>query len=349
MRPTAAGATPARVGYWGLGAPAVAKFRGVPTIKLQAEVASAPVARRWLVHQLFGFPEDLVDAAILLTSELVANAVLHAGTPSMVSLHHFSDRIRIGVVDANPTLPAYKEYGTSAVTGRGLTLLDKVATTWGTTALPGGKVVWFELELAGARQESGPDPGPQDWPMPSWLAGPAPAPGERRAVKRVPVVLKGIPLELLLATSEHYDALAREFRLIVERDRTRRGVLPGQLLALIEEIGPRWAAFSEATADRRREAVARQEPVFDLFCAVPSDSGPYCAELDRLLEESDAYCESAELITLPPSPDCASLRKWLLNEFVRQADGAEPIAWHDSTWAHPLPPGAEGLKEVSGQ
>ena len=69
----------------------------------------------------------------------------------MLVLH--PDRIRVEVHDADPTLPARREPDAERPGGRGLLLLEHLATSWGVEAADDGKVVWFEVP----RRSAAPD------------------------------------------------------------------------------------------------------------------------------------------------------------------------------------------------
>lgn len=88
----------------------------------------------------------LAHTATLLVSELVANAILHSGTPLEVVVRADEDRVRVEVYDGNPVLPVRKHYSTMSGTGRGLMLVERLAAGWGADRTPTGKVVWFELD-----------------------------------------------------------------------------------------------------------------------------------------------------------------------------------------------------------
>ena len=90
--------------------------------------------------------DDLAYTATLLVSELVANAILHTGTPLTVVIAPDVDRVRIEVHDGSPQLPMRKHYSNMSGTGRGLMLVERMAATWGYDRTAGGKVVWFELD-----------------------------------------------------------------------------------------------------------------------------------------------------------------------------------------------------------
>ena len=93
----------------------------------------------------------LADATVLLTSELVTNALVHADSPSTLTLEPEQpadssarvEAVRVSVTDTSPTGPGRRRHSLTATTGRGLQLLDQLADSWGWDADGDGKVVWF--------------------------------------------------------------------------------------------------------------------------------------------------------------------------------------------------------------
>jgi anti-sigma regulatory factor (Ser/Thr protein kinase) len=123
---------------------------------LPPDPTSARACRRFLVGALEDWDADeFADEAVLLLSELVTNAVLHAGTEIVVSVRLKAAArggrvLRVEVRDGNPRLPAVRHYSMLSGTGRGLALVAGTARKWDAEALPsGGKRVWFELAVAG--------------------------------------------------------------------------------------------------------------------------------------------------------------------------------------------------------
>lgn len=89
---------------------------------------------------------DFEEGAVLLVSELVTNAVLHARAAPEITVRAGEGQVWIGVRDASPVTPAPKRYGIDAATGRGLQLVERIAARWGVHTDDGGKTVWFELD-----------------------------------------------------------------------------------------------------------------------------------------------------------------------------------------------------------
>ena len=109
--------------------------------------ASVSAARRFVSTSLerHGLPE-LIDTAVLLTSELVANAVLHAASAPAVRVVVDGGFVSVEVLDGSPMLPQTKRYGPEAATGRGLQLVGARAADWGAERVGSGKRVWFRLD-----------------------------------------------------------------------------------------------------------------------------------------------------------------------------------------------------------
>ena len=90
---------------------------------------------------------DLTGSACIVATEMVNNVVAHAGTPMTVLLAVHGSGLSVAVRDQSPILPTYT--GTpvppTAHGGRGMLLIDSVASRWGSLVLAGGKVVWALL------------------------------------------------------------------------------------------------------------------------------------------------------------------------------------------------------------
>jgi anti-sigma regulatory factor (Ser/Thr protein kinase) len=128
------------------------------TQRLSATRRGARLARRLTVHQLdvWGVPygSDVSERAALIVAELAANAVLHGRVPGRdIALRLTAagtGAIRVEIADPrgdrlplSPVTPPDAD----ADNGRGLLLVDALATRWGVDTEPGpGKTVWAEID-----------------------------------------------------------------------------------------------------------------------------------------------------------------------------------------------------------
>ena len=118
------------------------------SVELPPEPASASRARQLARERLrvVCSPEAL-DTVALLVTELVTNAILHARTPLQLLIETRPHHVRVCVEDASPQAPELRHYATDAVTGRGLALVEHLATSWGVDRTPTGKAVWCEIAI----------------------------------------------------------------------------------------------------------------------------------------------------------------------------------------------------------
>lgn len=115
-------------------------------VALAASVQAASQARhvvRDLLRQ--GHRPDLVDTACLLTSELVTNAVVHAGAAVELVVDLDRARLAVEVIDASEVGPTPREAQPLDTGGRGLAMVEHLADAWGVTEVVPGKSVWFSL------------------------------------------------------------------------------------------------------------------------------------------------------------------------------------------------------------
>lgn len=115
---------------------------------------SVATARSFVRDTLQGWGfSDIVDDAVVLTSELVTNAVVHAGTAADVLCLRTEDAVRIEVSDHYPEreIPLQSSPATMGSPdregGRGLQLCAALATRWGVDYTSTHKQVWFQLDL----------------------------------------------------------------------------------------------------------------------------------------------------------------------------------------------------------
>ncbi|MEU6099043.1 ATP-binding protein [Streptomyces sp. NPDC047079] len=114
-------------------------------------VEAVPAARDRVIHraQRLGLvlDEDLTNDLQLLTGEVVANSVTHTQAACVVSVQWTGERLRVEVTDADPTLVRLSQAEAMDENGRGLFLVDALATEWGPQPCTVGKKTWFELAI----------------------------------------------------------------------------------------------------------------------------------------------------------------------------------------------------------
>ncbi|MFB7668943.1 SpoIIE family protein phosphatase [Kitasatospora sp. NPDC056138] len=120
---------------------------------------SAAAARGFVRDALLGWGlPEVVDDAVVLVSELVTNAVVHAGTAAEVACLREEDSIRIEVTDRHPErgLPSFANVPAASSDryadpdgegGRGLLMCSALSSRWGVEYASGQKTVWFRLPL----------------------------------------------------------------------------------------------------------------------------------------------------------------------------------------------------------
>ena len=112
--------------------------------------SSVALARRFVEEAAPGLPPNLLGALRLLVSELATNAVCHSKSKFIVRLWFEPEagHVKLEVLDCGAGEPELADppFGE---TGRGLRIVERLASDWGWARRPDGKVVWCAVELAG--------------------------------------------------------------------------------------------------------------------------------------------------------------------------------------------------------
>jgi anti-sigma regulatory factor (Ser/Thr protein kinase) len=117
------------------------------TVRAEDPACARRIVRRTLTAES-NVHADAVETAVLLTSELVTNAIVHGSEDPTLLLDVSEDRIHIEVVDCEPTVELVpRTIDVMRESGRGLAIVDALASTWGVEPRLVGKAVWFELRL----------------------------------------------------------------------------------------------------------------------------------------------------------------------------------------------------------
>lgn len=132
---------------------------------------SRHAVRDLLVGQRVPVGDDLLQGVLLIVSELVTNAVRHAGVLSGkigVELSVSAGWVRVAVEDQHPYRPKALQADDDETGGRGLLLVKTITNEAGGTCdvqhtVDGGKVIWASLPLAGVTSRT-PAPSAPGWP-----------------------------------------------------------------------------------------------------------------------------------------------------------------------------------------
>jgi serine phosphatase RsbU (regulator of sigma subunit)/anti-sigma regulatory factor (Ser/Thr protein kinase) len=124
---------------------AALELPGDPTAAGEARRFVASVLREWDVDG------DCIDIVELCVSELVTNAVIHSGTTSTVTVQADPEYLLVLVQDrgGRGAVRRAEELDPESVSGRGLSLVDALASAWSAEHSTDGTTVWFELALSG--------------------------------------------------------------------------------------------------------------------------------------------------------------------------------------------------------
>ncbi|GAA2118080.1 SpoIIE family protein phosphatase [Actinomadura napierensis] len=253
-----------------------------------------------------GVAQDVVCTAELLVSELVTNAVLHTRSEIGVSVRSLDGTVHARVVDHEPRrgLVSRRRHPYTD-TGRGLYLVERLASRYGADTGEKSKAVWFEL---------GP-PGPRSAASAGW--GPVvPFSGAVRGV-----TLADLPWALCMAEQQHRHALLREL-LLASAGGGPLDIRPGDLEAAHDVSNVISACVAAAGEDPPADADVRT-----LALSVPAHVTPALLALRRVLDRAEEAARLEHLLTRPSLPQLSALRRWMLDEIGGQLGGSAPTAW----------------------
>lgn len=311
--------------------------QGQRQLRLPASRASVALARAELRDLLeeAGHAE-WIDTSELALSELVTNAIVHAGTEVELALRVHDDHLRGEIADGSPHAPVRRDYSPLAGTGRGLHLVHELVDAWGVEPHAGGKVVWFEVgspPRADAERDAGADP------TRTVLPG-------ARTGDVVRVELRNFPTVMHAAWQEHAASLLRE-RLLVGDEPDEDGTVlvahacASDAMNLLFEQAPRQPAV-ELPEQIMVSATEPHVSVELLEITMPLASLAHFDALDTMLEEAAVLADGGAMLVQPTQPEVRAFRRWLCSEVRRQAvDGGSPRPWSATLRPHPRDHGAE--------
>lgn len=264
-------------------------------------------------------PDDLVETAELLVSEVVSNAVVHAGTPIDLEVSVDDGEVLVRVRDGSPQRPVLRRYGESAATGRGLRLVDDLADDWGVSPGEHGKSVWFRLGSEGAPARPGTPEQPEA------------AAGVSECVR---VALVDVPLFLHAAWQRKAAALLREDLLITFEDEDEesfeevvRHAECSSAMGLLSDAIPEPEGASESEGLDGACSDSGEECFRTVVMEVPADAVKHFRTLDETLDRAVGLADSDALLAAPTDSRTRRFRRWVCRQVSVQAAGLPPEAW----------------------
>ena len=267
---------------------------------MTGEPASVPAARRFVAGLIADLDSEAQETATFLVSEVVTNAVLHARTDVTLRCTVEPHGVLVEVTDENLQVPLPRRHDEEAVTGRGLELVELLATGFGVASTGDGKTVWFTVGSVTTRLPAG------------WSSA---ADEDGFAVR-----LLSTPVELYDVLQQHNEAVLREYELILLATGAdpvlRRDVADAaRVRTLIVDAIKRAAA---ATPDAQR---------VDATLHLPASEARGVALLPAVLDRAEQAARRGELLARPALPELLELRSWLYAEIGRQLAGQSPQPW----------------------
>jgi len=120
------------------------------TLVLDPDPAAVRTARTFVHDYCCQMPEcgEICDTLTLLVSELVTNAISHGRSQARLRVMATTSAVRVEVSDDDSRLPVLTPTDPDALGGRGLGMVDLLATAWGVREEAVGKTVWIELSIS---------------------------------------------------------------------------------------------------------------------------------------------------------------------------------------------------------
>lgn len=296
------------------------------TLERRAHLAGELEDVAWVRHSIGDWLRDwelpeLVEDVELVASELITNAILHAGGHIDVVLERRSEGVRVLVRDGRADLvPAWQAPPSPAptgdddldqlaqsvfrgtTTGRGLLLVDAFSDAWGVEVAATGKEVWAELG-------TGRSPGNDH------IADRSAAGGEGTRIR-----LLAVPVRLVLLSAANLDDLVRELQ-TTDFDMSA----PNELAALGQRLVHETLAQREPLRVAARAALQQRARRIDVDLDVPPSRVGVLRHLVSLTGQVERFCRDGVLLSEPPGDEVTAFRWWYVEELERQVRGGAPV------------------------
>jgi anti-sigma regulatory factor (Ser/Thr protein kinase) len=306
---------------------------GCLEVELPPELESVVAARRMLSDAVrsWGLDPSVGEDAALAVSELVTNAILHAGTNITLSLRRLGPGVRVEVGDGSTHLPVVDAarpedlLANRSMTGRGLALVAAMSDRWGADPAVSGKITWAEIGTGTRIVES--SPAPLFPPTPpatklneaSLAAGVVATWAVTGGGRRVQLI--GVPVRLLLESTRQLADLQREMQVMAmdhgAAEELGEVVEAGRPLTLALDM---WAESDRSVAEI---AMARGDERLDWELTVPDDAADL---IDRIMSwfRRSSTLVRRQLLSLPASDEVTAYRTWYRDEILWQLSGRSP-------------------------
>jgi hypothetical protein len=300
--------------------------------------------------------ETLIADAQTCTSELVTNAVLHAGTDLAVAVRLNGAVVRVEVHDGSRTEPQWIPRSLTACTGRGLTLITALSSARGVDAHAGGKTVWCELSTAPGRAGGGGGGAaavaaePELEAMDAVLAAQwssvvaelaradldAPAAGATdvgagpsvgRDEPDAPIQLLRYPLRRGVRMREHREAVLRELRILGLTRAIADPALAALASGVSDLLSAEYAGHLTPASAQVLQALAAGGDSVDLSYPRLEDHRHLVEQWSVGIAHLEEMSTDTGLATLATPADVRELQQWVLDEFSAQLHGRAPQPW----------------------
>lgn len=281
------------------------------SVALQPLPQNVRRARRTVADTLIAADRaDLAETAALVTSEIVTNAVLHAGSDIWLTVTVTAAGALVEVEDHNPHRPVPRSYDAAATTGRGMALVDELVSDFGVRHIADtGKVVWFTLGAPRAEE--------------------LPTRGVRASAAAI--ALLGVPVGLFCTWQQAADGLLRE--VFLARFSRPAGDSLAQWNLAKEAFGE--LALAGAAAFALRDSATSH---VNLSVGVRPAADLRFSSLRRVLDMAAQLAADGLLLAPPSQPEMAALRNWCCDQVLLQLAGAPATPWRPGSVADvPLP------------
>lgn len=279
----------------------------VQQLELEAAPVAAPTARRALRALLVDSPlAARSDAAVLVLSELVSNAVLHGRSPLTVVLSLDAERLRLEVRDGSPVSPSFGVLDPTALTGRGMLLVASHADRWGVEPTSSGKTVWVEFGTAPVLDDVDVEALLAAWA--DDLVDPA--------AEVVTVVVTHVDTRLLARSEAHVEALLRELSLL-----GLAGSAPVAQLQAAERAVSAASAVEEMRTEVKRQLAAGlrgRQPRMDITLDITRIDAEAVRDFATAVDVADRLSRAGSLLTEPTPRELSDARQTFLRRVLAQ-------------------------------